>query len=168
VIVVSDTSPLNYLLLIGTIDILPALFPDVYVPPKVMEELLRPATPQPVKQWAQAPPAWLKVVAPTTFLASASKLDPGEAHAIALAKELHAAAILIDERKGRRIAKQEGLTTFGTITLLELAAQKKLIDLKPTLEALQETTFRISPEHIRTALEADAARKLAEKSRQQP
>ena len=46
-IVVSDTSPLNYLVLIGAIDVLPQLFGEVYVPPRVMQELQRSRTPEP-------------------------------------------------------------------------------------------------------------------------
>ena len=161
-IVVSDTSPLNYLVLINAMDLLPKLFDEVYVPPKVIEELQRPKTPDIVRQWTQSPPSWLKVIAPRVPLAFAVRLDPGEIHAISLAKELHATAVLIDEKKGRHVARLEGLDAVGTITVLQLAAQKKLLDLKAALGALQRTTFRISLEVIQAALEADAARKLAE------
>jgi predicted nucleic acid-binding protein len=158
VIVVSDTSPLNYLVLINAIELLPRLFGEVYVPPKVMEELGQPKTPEVVRRWTQVPPAWLKVHAPKVQLVFSIVLDPGEAHAISLAKELNAPAILIDEKKGRRVARSEGLKPVGTITILQLASQKKLIDLKPALEALQQTAFRISPALVRTILEADSVR----------
>jgi predicted nucleic acid-binding protein len=164
VIVVSDTSPLNYLVLINAIDLLPKLFDDVYVPPKVIEELQRPKTPDAVRKWALSPPAWLKVTAPKAQIKFTVRLDPGEAHAISLAKEQNATAVPNDEKKGRRVAKSQGLDTVGTITVLELAALKKLLDLGPALHALQNTTFRITSELIRTALDADAARKLAEKN----
>jgi predicted nucleic acid-binding protein len=164
VIVVSDTSPLNYLILINAIDVLPKVFGEVCVPPRVIEELRNSKTPQPVTAWAQSPPAWLKIVAPKSLLAFAVRLDPGETAAITLAKELKATVILIDERKGRRVAKQEGLDAVGTITVLELAARKNILELGPALEALQRTTFRISAELIRAALDADAARKRAAKN----
>ena len=155
-IVVSDTSPLNYLVLLNAVDILPKLFKEVYAPPEVMAELQRSRTPERVKLWGRSPPGWLHVHAPTTTVAAAARLDRGEAQAIALAKELRAAAVLIDERKGRRVAKQEGLEAVGTITVLELAAQQSLIQLKPALEALQR--IRISSNLIQGALERDAAR----------
>jgi len=60
-IVVSDTSPLNYLVLVGAIDVLPKLFGEVYVPLAVIQELQHPRTPVPVKQWAQSPPDWLRI-----------------------------------------------------------------------------------------------------------
>ncbi len=43
-IVVSDTSPLNYLVLIGAIDVLPKLFGEVYAPPAVIQEFQHPRT----------------------------------------------------------------------------------------------------------------------------
>ena len=98
-IVVSDTSPLNYLVIINAIDVLPQLFGEVYVPPKVIEELGHSKTPYVVKQWAFSPPAWLKVIAPTTTLAFSIAIDPGEAHAIALAKQLNATTVLLMTRE---------------------------------------------------------------------
>jgi len=96
-IVVSDTSPLNYLVLIDAIDVLPQLFGEVHVPPTVMQELQHPRTPEPVKRWAQSPPDWLLIQSPSADTPLDPRLDPGEAEAIALALELHATAILVDE-----------------------------------------------------------------------
>jgi len=165
VIVVSDTSPLNYLVLINAIDVLPKLFREIHVPSTVMLELQHPRTPNVVKSWAQSPPAWLLISAPHATFPAAVSLDPGEAQALALAKELNAAAVLIDEKKGRRIAREQGFTTLGTITILELAAQRKLLDLKSALDFLQKTSFQITKNYIDAALERDAARKLAEMQR---
>ena len=164
-IVVSDTSPLNYLVLLSAVDVLPKLFREGYVPPQVMEELRQPKTPEPVKRWAYSPPGWLNVLAPTTAFVIAVRLDPGESQAIALAKQLRATTILIDDKKGRRVAKQEGLNAVGTITVLELAALKNLLELEPALDSLRRTTFRISATHIQAALERHAARKLADPHR---
>jgi hypothetical protein len=86
-------------------------------------------------------------------------LDPGEVQAIALAKELQAEAILIDERKGRRVANEHGLNAVGTLNVLEFAAERKLLELKPTLEALRRTTFYITDEYIDAALQRDSARR---------
>ena len=55
-IVVTDTTPLNYLVLIKTIDVLPKLFQQVYAPPSVMGELSRPKTPDSVRDWAKSVP----------------------------------------------------------------------------------------------------------------
>ena len=99
-IVVSDTSPLNSLLLIDAIDLLPQLFGEVHVPPSVLLELEHPRTPEVVTLWAQSRPEWLNVRAPTIALSTAIRLDPGEADAIALALERHATAVVVDEKKG--------------------------------------------------------------------
>lgn len=55
-IVISDTSPLNYLILIECIDVLPALYGHVVIPKGVLAELQRDSTPQVVKEWIAAPP----------------------------------------------------------------------------------------------------------------
>lgn len=60
-VVVADTSPLNYLILIGSIDILPRLYGAVVVPPEVINELMDPGTPVPVSDWIRLRPAWLVV-----------------------------------------------------------------------------------------------------------
>jgi predicted nucleic acid-binding protein len=112
-IVVSDTSPLNYLVLVDAIDVLPKLFGEVYAPAAVIKELRHPRTPEAVKRWVEAPPAWLRISEVNSDLPTPAGLDPGEAQAIALAIELHADAVLIDERMGRRIAKSQGLATLA-------------------------------------------------------
>jgi predicted nucleic acid-binding protein len=158
-IVVSDTSPLNYLVLIGAVDVLPRLFREVYVPPAVMQELAHPRTPEIVKRWAQSPPNWLTASAPSGTMNWLEGLDFGEAEAIALAVELKAAAVLIDEKKGRQIAQSRGLITIGTITVLELAAENGLLELQSAFLALQGTTFHVTQDLLDEALARDAARR---------
>ena len=65
VIVVSNTSPLNYLTLIERIDILPALFGTVLVPPSLTRELAHELAPQAVRSWIVNAPPWLEVRDPT-------------------------------------------------------------------------------------------------------
>ena len=158
-IVVSDTSPLNYLVLIHAVNVLPDLFTQVFVPTQVMSELRRTKTPDIVKLWASTPPSWLQVRTPVLTVQTSIPLDPGETQAIALAKELKADAILIDERKGRAVAAQQGLLAIGTITVLELAASHNLLNLKTAFQALQQTTFHLSNELLQNALDRDAIRR---------
>ena len=88
-IVVADTSPLNYLILIDRISILQTLFTRIMVPHAVHDELLRPKAPASVRAWALDLPSWVELLTPsTTPAALLSKLDLGEAEAIALAEEL--------------------------------------------------------------------------------
>jgi predicted nucleic acid-binding protein len=86
VIVVSDTSPLNYLILIGAVNVLPRLFEEVYAPPEVIAELLHVQAPKPVREWAGVTPPWLRVQGPKSSVQPVAGLGPGELHAIALAK----------------------------------------------------------------------------------
>jgi len=158
-IVVSDTSPLNYLVLIQEIELLPKLFEQVYVPPSVLAELTRLKTPDVVRVWAQSPPVWLSIVAPSGRLSSTASLGEGEADALSLAKELGIRDILMDERRGRKIAQREGLIALPTLAVLERAAADHLLELRVAIEKLQRTNFRLTDAHIQAALGRDAARK---------
>ena len=155
-IVVSDTSPLNYLVLINAIDLLPRLFSEVLIPPTVAEELSRPATPQPVRAWIAAPPQWLRIKAPRITHHSFD-LDEGEAQAILLAQELGVLSFLIDERKGFQVAESLGLEPVGLLGVLELCASRRWIDFDECIGRLRTTSFR-----FHEGLITDAKARLAE------
>jgi len=157
VIVVSDTSPLNYLVLIQHVDVLPSLFGRVLAPPSVVAELLHPGTPPAIRAWAEAPPTWLEVRAPA-MVDPRIGLGPGEAEAISLARELQADILLIDERKGVAAARQYGLFVTGTLGVLEIAAERGLIALPVAIAALRQTTFRVSDELLTAMLQRDRER----------
>src|SRR5690348_8289392 len=122
-IVVSDTSPLNYLVLVGVIDVLPTLYREVCVPERVVVELRHAQAPAPVKAWVEMEHVWLRVLSPRRVDVIPG-LDAGETHAIALAIELRADRLLIDERKGRRAAARLGLAPVGTLGVLYEAAER--------------------------------------------
>ena len=117
----------------------------------------RPKTSTVVRQWAASPPVWPRVLPPSSRLVSTNVLDDGEADAISLAKEHHIASILIDERRGRRVAQHEGLKPLPTLAVLELAASKDLLDLKSVIAGLLQTNFRIPQDEVAAALPRDAA-----------
>src|SRR6185503_12824895 len=105
VIVVADASPLHYLILIDHVHVLPALYGRVLVPPAVVAELNQELTPPLVKTWLSNLPEWLHVQAPTKALATLQTvLGAGEREAIALAAELAADALLMDDRDARQEA----------------------------------------------------------------
>jgi predicted nucleic acid-binding protein len=158
-IVVSDTTPLNYLVLIDAVEVLPKLFEQVFVPSTVIRELADSRAPAAVRQWGQSPPAWLIISDPQSRLASTATLDAGEADAISLAKERGISDVLMDEYLGRKIAVAEGLFVLPTLAILERAAERGLLELPPTIEALQRTSYRIRPEMLVAALERDAQRR---------
>ena len=71
---------------------------------------------------------------------------------VCLADELSADAVLMDEKKGRAIARQRGLAVIGTIGILEKAASLQLLELESVLAALQQTTFYGSEALMQAAL----------------
>ena len=158
-IVVSDTTPLNYLVLIRAIDLLPQMFAEVYIPSAVIQELLHAMAPAPVRAWAGRPPSWLHIANPAARLPSTARLDAGEGDAISLARERGIQDILIDEKAGRRIAQAEGLFVLPTITLLERADELRLLDFAVAIQSLRTTTFRAPADKIAAALQRVAARR---------
>jgi predicted nucleic acid-binding protein len=160
-IVVSDTSPLNDLILIDAVDPLPQIFGQVYAPPTVVEELKHVGSPEAVRLWADSPPTWFVVREPSS-VAHDPRLDPGETAAIALAEELQANALLIDEKDGRKAARQRGLHVVGTLGVLTRAAQLERIDLPQAIVRLKTTNFHVKQEVVQEILQQDQVRKLAQ------
>jgi predicted nucleic acid-binding protein len=149
-LVVSDASPINYLILIGAEHILPRMFSKIILPRLVCEsELQHPDAPPAVRSWALNLPSWAEVRDPAAI--PLLELDPGETHAIALALECKC-PVLLDERQARKIAVSQGLQILGTIGLLEEASSRGLIQLPEALERLSHTNARISGAIIREAL----------------
>jgi predicted nucleic acid-binding protein len=157
-VVVSDTSPLHYLILCGAEEILPKLFQQVIIPTGVFAELQQPNTPLPVKQWADAMPGWIAVQSPH-HLQTGLDVDRGELEAISLAQEIHAVAVLMDDLAGRRAAVQCGLAVVGTLGLIEQASIRGLIDLPAAIARLQQTNVRLDSKLIQAVLERHHARK---------
>src|SRR4051812_47848872 len=113
-IVVSDTSPLNYLVLIGHVDVLPILFDRIVAPRAVITELMHSGSPPPVQAWAITPPSWLEIVQPS-MIDPAFRVGAGEAEAISVARDLKSDLLLVDERKASAIAQRLGLRVVGTL-----------------------------------------------------
>lgn len=152
-IVVSDTSPLCYLLLIERIEILPQLFNRVIIPQRVRDELLTPAAPKVVQEWMSQPPDWLEVQTITEPINVAlNQLDLGQ-EAITLALQLKADLILLDDLAARRIAIQFQLEIVGLLGILSSAADKGSVDFSAAIERLQQTTFRASSKLIQSLLQ---------------
>jgi predicted nucleic acid-binding protein len=160
-LVVADTSPINYLVLLGHAELLPRLYTRVVLPQAVIEELLDEEAPAAVRSWAADLPAWCGVGRPTgvSGIGALGHLGAGEQEAILLAQELRADLLLIDEEDGRRAAQARGLTVTGTLGVLERAAERDLIDLPDALARLLTTSFRVRNELIQAALARNAARK---------
>lgn len=142
-VVVADTSPVNYLVLIAQIDILPRLYTRILIPPAVLAELNHPLAPTPVREWARNAPTWLEVLTPQGSLVL-PKLDLGETQAITLAIEVHAEVLIIDEQAGRQEALRRGLKVAGTLSVLDEADRAGFVIFDDAVAQLRRTSFRLS------------------------
>lgn len=161
-IVVADTSPLNYLVWIGLSEILTKLYGSVVIPPEVRAELLAADALEAVRAWAEDLPGWIDVREPSAALFEDPRwqtLDLGERAAIALATELPCSVLLIDERAGSFIARRLGLPVTGTLGVLDEAARRQLISLPDAIDRLKQTSFRYPRAIVERLLAEDADRK---------
>lgn len=145
-IVVADTSPLNYLILIDQVHVLPLLYGRISVPPAVYRELNHSRTPEAVKNWIGNLPEWLEVSPlPASTNLHIEGLGAGEIEAILLASGVPSSTLIIDEALGRYEASRLGLTVIGTLGILRAADNAGLLDLEAAVDRLRATTFRASP-----------------------
>jgi predicted nucleic acid-binding protein len=141
-IVVANTSPLTNLTAIGQFDLLYRLYGQLHTAQGVWEELNARG-----KRWPGcdevARANWIErhsVQNHPLVTALQRDLDRGEAETIALALELEADLVLLDEREGRRIANRFGIRVIGVVgILLEANAQNAIQAVQPHLNALRQT-----------------------------
>jgi Predicted nucleic acid-binding protein, contains PIN domain len=156
-LVVADSGPVQYLILCEAIHVVPQIYGQLVIPSAVARELSHSRTPPKVQAWIRALPQWASVRHPNQAEPTAH-LGLGECEAIALARELKATQLLVDDRAARRIAVQRGLAITGTVGILEQAAERGLISLPTALQKILRTNFRIDADVIRQALERDRLR----------
>lgn len=155
--VVSNTTPLNYLILIGRADILSKLYVLVVIPEAVFNELTAPSTPQLVREWIANKPDWLIVQrAPSDIAGQMEEIQIGEREAIALAQAIRSDYALLDDRRARQIAKHRGVNVVGTLGILISAADKGLTNLSEAIDDLKKTNFRASPELLESLLNRES------------
>ena len=158
ILIVADTGPVNYLIQTGCIGLLARLVEKTVLPTSVHAELLHHLAPELVRAWAAAPPAWVEIRAATQRI-EAKDVSAADREAIALAKELGAAILLMDDREARRCAAALGVATMGTVGILEVAAARGLVSLPVALERLRSTSCFLTEDLIENALARDAARR---------
>jgi predicted nucleic acid-binding protein len=145
VIVVADTTPLNYLIRLGLPDVLQEFYGRVLVPPAVLSEMRHPDAPAAVRAWALSPPAWLEETPVGELdVTLAENLGMGERQAISLALEIHADVLLIDEQAGRRQAEERHIFVTGTLTVLLKASLRGYCDFSEKIKQLREYGFWVS------------------------
>lgn len=140
-IVVSNTSPITNLAVIGRLELLGSQFSGIQIAEAVWDELNAKNTQWPgANEVSQSP--WIKRSASknrTLVTALQRHLDPGESETLALALDLSADLVLLDEKDGRHAAQQLGLRVMGTVGVLIRAKQSRLIAaVRPELDALRQ------------------------------
>lgn len=135
-LVISDASPIIALDDIGKLFLLKELFGRVVVTDVVRDEILVEL------------PKWIEVVKDydqTAYLSLKQELDPGEASAIILATKTLDCLLIMDEKKGRKVAVDMGLKVTGLLGIVIESKQVGLIDSgSEMLEALEEHGFWLS------------------------
>ena len=158
-IVVSDTTPLISLMKASRLELLATLFHEALIPEAVFSELTaNPRFQAEADQIRKAP--YIKVVSVSEqkavdILRRSSGLDLGESEAIVFADDQKADVLLMDEAKGRKVAKAMGLYIMGTVGVLLFAFEKNVLtdsEVKKALEQLQQADRRIGDELIQYAL----------------
>jgi len=152
-IVVADTTPLRYLVVIEREHLLPALYGRVLIPPAVADELNHESPPGVVRAWLARRPNWLEIQQPTRTFQPGLDLDIGEQQAIALAEEVAADLLLLDEWDARMEAERRHLRVVGTLRVLADGASRGLTDLEESFHRLRHTNFRVNSELLETLLE---------------
>jgi predicted nucleic acid-binding protein len=154
-LIICDSSPLIALSKCDKLDILDHLFDKALIPEQVYHEFSVLGKPEAAKitAWAQG-----KVDRPGDahlLRAHTLSLGLGETAAIALYWEKSADFLFIDERKGRRIAAQNGIKIIGIVGILLAAKDKGLIRaVKPFLDLLLQSSYYISDSLYRTGLKS--------------
>jgi uncharacterized protein len=148
VIVVSDTTPISELVKVGRLSLLRDIFGELIIPNEVYDELT--AGNHPAVEMIQSI-NWIKVCSvgngnKVSDLHTATKLGWGECAAFILAEELGADRLLMDDRAARREAKNRNLPIIGTVGILLLAKQQRLLlNVKEVLDELIIQGARINP-----------------------
>ena len=152
--VISNTTPLIGLSGLNCLPLLQDLYTEVWIPREVEKEFL--ALDKTIYQEVLNSAPWIKVIDLTNPQSATiyQGIDDGEAEVFALAVEHDARLVLLDENKGRKKAKEIGLTVKGTVGVLQEAKEEGLIDvIKPLLMQLRDNGIHLSESLINNALQ---------------
>ncbi|MDF5728267.1 MAG: DUF3368 domain-containing protein [Rhizonema sp. PD38] len=136
--VICNATPLINFAAINRLDILEAVFGKIIIPQAVYDETTVAGFPGSEFVLQAITSSWLQIRSVSTIAHSIpSELDNGEREAIALALDTGEKRILLDEREARQVAQSLGLQVIGTLGILLLAKNRKIIiRLQPLLDAM--------------------------------
>ena len=157
--IISDTTPIISLIKINRLDLLKKLFGEILIPEAVYRELTTNVTfkneADIVKNSDFLKTSSVQNRKALEILQASSGLDDGESEAIILADELNSDALIIDERKGRKVAQKLGIRITGTVGVLLQAHNENMIttdEIKQYLEQLRNSNIRLSDSLIQETL----------------
>ena len=154
--VVTNSSPVCYLVLIDEIDLLPRLYSHIHLTDAVASELSSPGAPDRMRDWMRALPSWISQhpsPEPDSKRAIKARLHAGEKETILLAEYLSADLVILDDRAGRREVQRRKLPVAGTLAVLGTAHAHGLVDLPSAIDRLRKTSFRYSPSLLKSVLD---------------
>ena len=154
-VIIADSGPLIALARIKHLELLPTIFGRVVVPGAVFRELTEGAAEGRTGAEAVRNAGWIDVQHADPELTAAFSLivDAGESEAIALAVRAPSSLLIMDDRRGRRLALDRGLRVKGTVGLLVLAKQRGLVPaVRPLLAALEFVGIFVTPQLLASAL----------------
>lgn len=163
-IIVADTTPLISLMKIGQLDLLEKLFGEVQIPKAVFEELIYNSNYPEESKLIRESKFIIRVSVNNTsaveLLRRSSGLDAGESEAIILSDSLNASLLLMDEVKGRQVAKQMGIPLMGTLGLLLVGYKENILTKQQIVECID--IMRKSGRHISETLYQQLLAKISE------
>lgn len=140
-IVIADTTPLISLLKIDKLILLKQLFGIVWIPDAVLLELTSNSSfadeAQKIKDCEYVRLVSVEDKKTVEILRRATGLDVGESEAIVLIEEQQGQLLLMDEAKGRNVARKMGIRIMGTIGILMIALEKHLLSYEETVQAIE-------------------------------
>lgn len=161
-IVIADTTPLISLMKIGHLNLINQLFGEIQIPNTVFNELVHntrfPDESKQIQECSFIKTVIIKNIKAVELLRRSTGLDAGESEAIILSDTLEDSLLLMDEVKGRQVAKQMGIQLMGTIGMLLAAYKSQLLSKEEILECINilKTTGR----HISNKLYKQLMEKL--------
>ena len=152
-ILVADCSALIALSTCNCLELLEQLFSSVVVPEAVYIEATQPNKHQ-AKQLKTYLQDKVRKVDMQNYVFLDGFADAGETEAMILYKQICADKLLIDDRRGRNVAKLNHISTIGSLGVLLIAKQKELIkEIAPFLDTLEKSELYLSKQLIATVLE---------------
>lgn len=158
-IVVSDTTPIISLIKIEKLELLKNLFGEILIPEAVFRELttnnLFSDEAEIVKKCEFLNVVSVQNKKSLEVLQKITGLDDGESESIIIVDEQKSDLLIMDERKGRKVAEKMGITLTGTVGILIQAFNEKMIsadDVKLCLQNMRNQNIRISESLVEKVL----------------